>query len=360
MTMNKKFLAYTSGFLAAMALLGCKPQETVSASSEQTQTVVKMLNGSGATFPAPLYTRWATDYKQATGVAVNYQGTGSSAGIDAVKKQTVDFGATDAPLSAEELSQAGFIQFPAVIGGVVPVYHVEGLEGLVLNGEVLGDIYARKITYWDDAKIAALNPSLRLPNLEIKVVRRSDGSGTTYMFTDYLAQVNEAWQAVGASKDPKWAEGTVGGKGNDGVAAAVKQLPGAIGYVEYAYAKKNGMTTANLVNRDGQIVRPTAENFAAAAASANWQSVAGMGISLNNQAGEKAWPITGATFILMPKTAGQPETSLAVLKFFDWALTQGQTQALSLEYIPLPDETVRLIKQQWAEVKDAQGQVIWQ
>ena len=318
-----------------------------------------MLNGSGATFPAPVYTRWAADYHKSAGVAVNYQGTGSSAGIDAIKKKTVDFGATDAPLGGDELKKADLIQFPAVIGGVVPVYHLDNINNLVLNGEVLGDIYRMKITRWNDPKIAALNPNIKLPDSEIKVVRRSDGSGTTFMFTEYLAQVHDGWKQQGASKDPKWAEGTVGGKGNDGVAAQVKQLPGAIGYVEYAYAKKNKMTSASLINREKNIVAPTAENFAAAAASADWNAAPGMGISLNNQAGAKAWPITGATFILMHRVADQPENSAEVLKFFNWALTKGQAQASSLEYIPLPPETVKTIQNNWKSIVDKNGQSVW-
>lgn len=318
------------------------------------------INGSGATFPAPVYTKWASDYKGAGGMAVNYQGTGSSAGIDAIKKKTVDFGATDAPLKGEELDAAGLVQFPAVIGGVVPVYHIDGVGSLTLDGAVLGDIYLLKIKKWNDPAIAKLNPSVKLPDSDIKVVRRSDGSGTTFMFTDYLAQVNEGWKAMGASKEPKWADGTVGGKGNDGVAASVKQLPGAIGYVEYAYAKKNGMPTTSLVNKSGKVVAPTADAFAAAAASADWSKAAGMGISLNNQAGEKTWPITGATFILVPKKSDNAKNTAEVLKFFDWALSKGQAQASALDYIPLPEALVTSIKASWKQITDASGKPLMQ
>jgi phosphate transport system substrate-binding protein len=316
------------------------------------------INGSGATFPAPVYTKWASDYKGATGVAINYQGTGSSAGIDAIKKKTVDFGATDAPLKGEDLDAAGLVQFPAVIGGVVPVYNIEGVGKLTLDGAVLGDIYLMKIKKWNDPAIAKLNAGVKLPDSEIKVVRRSDGSGTTFMFTEYLAQVNEGWKALGASKEPKWVEGTVGGKGNDGVAASVKQLPGSIGYVEYAYAKKNGMVAASLVNKDGKVVAPTAEAFASAAATADWSKAAGMGISLNNQAGEKTWPITGATFILMPKKTDNAKNTAEVLKFFDWALSKGQAQASALEYIPLPDALVVKIKESWKAITDTSGKPV--
>ncbi len=353
--MKAKFLlAGLTAVVLSATLVGCGKSGGEAASAPK----VSGINGSGATFPAPVYTKWASDYKGATGVAINYQGTGSSAGIDAIKKKTVDFGATDAPLKAEDLDAAGLLQFPAVIGGVVPVYNIEGVGALTLNGAVLGDIYLMKIKNWNDAAIAKLNPGVKLPDSEIKVVRRSDGSGTTHMFTEYLAQVNEGWKALGASKEPKWVEGTVGGKGNDGVAASVKQLPGSIGYVEYAYAKKNGMAAASLVNKDGKVVAPTAEAFASAAATADWSKAAGMGISLNNQAGAKTWPITGATFILVAKKAENAKSAADVLKFFDWALTKGQAQASALEYIPLPEAVVAKIKDSWKQVTDTAGKPV--
>ena len=352
----KHLLSGVAAVVLSMSLIGCGGQS----GGEQKAAAASGLNGSGATFPAPVYTKWASDYKGATGMAVNYQGTGSSAGIDAIKKKTVDFGATDAPLKGEELDASGLVQFPAVIGGVVPVYHIEGVGSLTLDGATLGDIYLMKIKKWNDPAIAKLNPGVKLPDTEIKVVRRSDGSGTTFMFTDYLAQVNEGWKALGASKEPKWADGTVGGKGNDGVAASVKQLPGSIGYVEYAYAKKNGMPAASLVNKNGKVVAPTADAFAAAAATADWSAKPGMGISLNNQAGEKTWPITGATFILMQKKTDNAKNSAEVLKFFDWALTKGQAQASALEYIPLPDSVVGKIKESWKQITDASGKAVLQ
>jgi phosphate transport system substrate-binding protein len=360
--MKAKFLlAGLTAVVLSATLVGCgkggsadatKPAGSVEAAKPSG------INGSGATFPAPVYTKWASDYKGATGVAINYQGTGSSAGIDAIKKKTVDFGATDAPLSGADLDAAGLVQFPAVIGGVVPVYNIEGVGALTLDGAVLGDIYLMKIKKWNDAAIVKLNPGVKLPDTEIKVVRRSDGSGTTFMFTDYLAQVNEGWKAIGASKEPKWVDGTVGGKGNDGVAASVKQLPGAIGYVEYAYAKKNGMAAASLVNKDGKVVAPTAEAFAAAAVAADWTKAPGMGISLNNEPGAKSWPITGATFILLPKKTDNAQSTADVLKFFDWALSKGQAQASALEYIPLPDALVVKIKESWKVIADASGKPV--
>lgn len=320
--------------------------------------VTAVINGTGATFPAPIYTKWASDYKAASGVSINYQGVGSSGGIKAIEQKTVDFGATDDPLKGDKLDAAGLLQFPAVIGGIVAVYNIDGVGDLVLNGQVLGDIYLMKIKKWNDPAIVALNNGVKLPDLEIKVVRRSDGSGTTAMFTDYLTLVNEDWKAIGSSKEPKWVDGTVGGKGNDGVAASVKQLPGAIGYVEYAYAKKNGMAAAAMVNKDGKVVKPSADGFAAAAAGADWSAKPGMGISLNNQAGEKTWPIAGATFILMHKKADDAKKSAEVLKFFDYALSKGQAQASSLEYIPLPDSVVAKIKESWKQIVDASGKPV--
>lgn len=241
-----------------------------------------IINGAGATFPAPIYTKWAAAYDGLKGVKINYQGTGSSAGIDAIKKGTVDFGATDAPLSPSELSSAGLLQFPAVIGSIVMTYNLDVAKTLVFNGAVLGDIYAGKITKWNDPAIAKLNPGVALPAADIKAVRRSDGSGTTYVFTDYLARTASGWSA---NKSPAWVAGTIGGKGNDGVAALVKQLPGSIGYVEYAYSKKSGLKAANLVNKDGKVVAPTAGAFAQAASKAVWTGPDGTGVSLNNQSG---------------------------------------------------------------------------
>lgn len=309
-----------------------------------------MINGSGATFPAPIYTKWASDYRAVTGVTINYQGTGSSAGIDAMKKRTVDFGGTDDPLSSAQLNEAGLIQFPSVIGGVVPVYHIEGLnKTLILNGEVLGDIFLNKITKWNDPAIVKLNSGVNLPDADIRVVRRSDGSGTSYVFSDYLTRTNGSWKSLGASKTPKWGANTLGGKGNDGVAAQVKQLNGSIGYVEYAFAKKNGLRAANLINRDGKVVAPNASSFTAAANKANWNSTV---VELNNVSGANSWPITAATYIIMPKSSDKTK-SVEVLRFFEWAMTKGQGQAMNLEYIPLPTSVYQKIKASiWKSMTD--------
>ena len=360
--MKAKFLltGLTAVVLSAtlIACGGKGDDKAADGSKTEGAKVTAGINGTGATFPAPIYTKWASDYKNAGGMAINYQGVGSSGGIKAIEQKTVDFGATDDPLKGDKLDAAGLLQFPAVIGGIVPVYNVEGVGELVLSGQVLGDIYLMKIKKWNDPAIVALNKGAKLPDLEIKVVRRSDGSGTTAMFTEYLTLVNEGWKAVGASKEPKWVEGTVGGKGNDGVAASMKQLPGAIGYVEYAFAKKNNMPAAALINKDGKMVKPSAEGFMAAAAGADWTAKPGMGISLNNQAGEKTWPIAGATFILMHKKADDAAKSAEVLKFFDYALTKGQAQASSLEYIPMPDAVVAKIKESWKQIVDASGKPV--
>lgn len=353
--MNAKFLL--SGLAAVVlsaSLVACGGDKAADAAKPTNSGI----NGTGATFPAPIYTKWASDYKAAGGAQINYQGVGSSGGIKAIEQKTVDFGATDDPLKGDKLDAAGLVQFPAVIGGIVPVYNIEGVGELVLNGQVLGDIYLMKIKKWNDPAIVALNKGAKLPDLEIKVVRRSDGSGTTAMFTEYLAQVNEGWKAIGASKEPKWVEGTVGGKGNDGVAASVKQLPGAIGYVEYAFAKKNNMPAAALINKAGKVVKPSAQGFAAAAAGADWMAKPGMGISLNNQMGDATWPIAGATFILMHKKQDDAKKAAEVLKFFDYALTKGQAQASALEYIPLPESVVAKIKDSWKQITDAAGKPV--
>lgn len=315
------------------------------------------VNGSGATFPAPVYTKWASDYRGLTGVAINYQGTGSSAGIDAMKKGVVDFGATDAPLTAGELAAANLVQFPTVIGGIVPVVNLQGLnKTLALSGKVMGDIYLGKITKWNDAAIAAINPGVNLPNVDIRVVRRSDGSGTTYAFTEYLQKSHGGWSA---SKAPNWIATTVGGKGNDGVAAQVKQLPGAIGYVEYAFAKKNGLPVANMINKAGKVVVANASSFGQAASSANWREDASMGTSLNNQAGAGAWPITSATYILVPKVTQSKAQTVEVLRFFEWAMTKGQRQASNLDYVPLPQKVYQTVKERaWKSMKDTSGQSV--
>lgn len=358
--MRLKFLM--SGLAAAVLLASCGGEKPAAKTADGAATAApaKMagLNGAGSTFIAPLFTKWAAEFNKSTGIAINYQSVGSGAGIDQIKKKTVDFGASDAPLKAEELAAAGLVQFPSAIGGVVAVYNIKDLaQPLVFNGAVLGDIYTGKIKKWNDPAIVALNKGAKLPDMDIKVVHRSDGSGTTYVFTEFLSKTNEDWKKTGASKEPKWLEGTIGGKGNEGVAANVKQFDGAIGYVEYIYAKKNAMTSASMVNKDGKTVAPSAPAFAAAAEKADW-TVPGMGASLTNAAGEKSWPIAGTAFVLMHAKQDNAANAAQVLKFFDWGLTSGQATANELEYIPLPASVVALVKNEWKKITDTAGKPI--
>ena len=306
--------------------------------------------GAGATFPAALYQAWAQQYKAATGDALNYQAIGSGGGIRQISAHTVDFGATDKPLKPDELAKAGLVQFPMVIGGVVPVVHVPGIAPgqLRLTGPLLGDIFLGAIKRWNDPRLAALNPSLRLPPLPITVVHRSDGSGTTFIFTHYLTQTSPNWaRAVGAKDAVNWPTG-LGGKGNDGVAAFVKSTFGAIGYVEFAYVGKGGSAYAQVQNSAGQFVHPAPASFAAAAP---WGQVPGNGILLVNQPGAQAWPISGATFILMPRQQANPARAASVLRFFDWALRAGDPLAARLHFVPLPAPLKAMVRRQWAEIK---------
>lgn len=320
------------------------------------------ITGAGATFPFPIYAKWAEDYKKATGASMNYQSIGSGAGIRQIQAKTVDFGASDAPLSKEQLDKDGLIQFPAIIGGVVPVVNVEGIgPGQIrFTGPLLADIYLGKVKTWNDPAITALNPGLKLPADPITVVRRSDGSGTTFLWVDYLAKVSPEWKSkVGVGTAVSWPEG-VGGKGNEGVAAYVQRIKGSIGYVEYAYAKKNKMAHAAVRNRDGNFIQPDDKTFQAAAASADWGKVPGMGIVLTDQPGKDAYPITGASFIMMHKAQANADKGMAVMKFFDWAFANGDKAALDLEYVPMPDSVVALIRNVWrAEIKGPNGQAIW-
>ena len=314
------------------------------------------ITGAGATFPYPIYAKWAEGYKKVTGVGLNYQSIGSSGGVRQINAKTVAFGASDAPVSGAELDQRGQVQFPAVLGGVVPVINIDGIKAgeMRLTGVVLAEIYMGKITKWNDPKIVVLNPSLKLPNQNITVVHRADGSGTTFIFTDYLNEVSQDWRAtVGKGAAVKWPAGSsVGGKGNEGVAANVQRVKGSIGYVEYAYAKKNKIPHTKLENRNGLYVDPDDTTFAVAAANADWFSVPGMGISLVNQRGGQAWPITGASFIIMYKDPADKKASQEVLKFFDWAWKNGNKDALELDYVPLPDSLTNRIRQQvWTQIK---------
>jgi len=318
------------------------------------------ITGAGASFPAPVYAKWAEAYRAATGNAMNYQAIGSGGGVKQIKKRTVDFGATDAPVSGKDLDKRQLLQFPAVIGGVVPVVNVEGVEPgeMKLTGPVLADIFSGAITQWNDSALAELNPDLTLPDSPITVVYRSDSSGTTSVFTTYLADVKADFtDRVGAGKTVNWPTG-IGGKGNAGVAANVLKLRNSIGYVEYAFAKQNNMSHAAMKNKAGNFVQPDAQTFAAAAAGADWSQAPGFGISLNNQPGEQSWPITAASFILMYKTAENPEQSAEVLRFFQWALTEGQDLALQLDYVPLPPKTVGLIQTAWQDIKTEDGKLV--
>ena len=319
------------------------------------------ITGAGATFPAPIYAKWAEAYQKATGVKMNYQSIGSSGGIRQINAKNVDFGASDAPLTQEQLDKDGLMQFPAVIGGVVPVVNITDVKpgDMRLTGQVLGDIYMGKITKWNDKAIAELNPKLKLPAQDIALVRRADGSGTTFIFTNYLAKVNAEWKGkIGEGQAVQWPVG-MGGKGNEGVAAFVQRLPGAIGYVEYAYAKQNKLAYVLMKNADGQFVGPDDLTFKAAAAGADW-SKAAFGAILTEQKGKESWPITGATFILMHKAPAKPQQATEVLKFFDWSYNNGSKLAADLDYVPLPDTLTKQIRGAWAtQVKDTGGKPVW-
>ena len=321
--------------------------------------VAQDVTGAGASFPAPVYAKWADAYNKATGARINYQSVGSGAGIKQITAKTVDFGASDAPLKDDELAKNGLIQFPTVIGGVVPVINVKGISPgqLKMTGQLLGDIYLGKITKWNDAAIAAQNPGVALPDAAIAVVRRADGSGTSFIFTNYLSKVNAEWKTkVGEGTAVNWPTGA-GGKGNEGVSSYVQRLPNSIGYVEYAYAKQNKMTFVQLKNAAGNFVSPDDANFKAAAAGAEWNK--SFYQVLTEQPGKDAWPITGATFILMHKLQDKPANAANALKFFDWAYANGDKMAAELEYVTLPDSLKALIHKQWADnIKDASGKAI--
>ena len=314
--------------------------------------------GAGASFPAPLYAKWAADYHKATGVKINYQSVGSGAGLRQIEAKTVDFGASDAPLKDEDLAKKGLVQFPTVIGGVVPVVNIPGINPgqLKLSGQVLGDIYLGKVTQWNDPAIAALNPGVKLPEAAIAPVRRADGSGTSFIFTNYLSKVNPEWkEKVGEGTAVNWPIGA-GGKGNEGVAAFVGRLANSIGYVEYAYVKQNKLNYVQLQNAEGAFVSPDDDAFKAAAAGADWSK--SFYQILTNQPGKASWPITGATFILMHKSQDKPQQASATLKFFDWAYQTGDKTAADLDYVPMPDSVKSVIVKSWGEIKDGAGKPI--
>ncbi len=344
--MNVKFRATVSGVAGAVLF------------SFAAVAAAQDVTGAGASFPAPLYSKWAADYNKASNVKINYQSVGSGAGLRQIEAKTVDFGASDAPLKDDELAKKGLMQFPTVIGGVVPVVNIKGVAPgqLKLSGQLLGDIYLGKITKWSDPAIKALNPTLSLPDTAIAPVRRADGSGTSFIFTNYLSKVNPEWKSkVGEGTAVNWPVGA-GGKGNEGVAAFVGRLPNSIGYVEYSYVKQNKMTYAQMRNAAGTFVNPDDTAFKAAAAGADWAK--SFYQILTEQPGKDAWPITGATFILMHKAQDKPAQAAASLKFFDWAYKNGDKTAEDLDYVPMPANVKTVIEKAWLEVKDTSGKAI--
>jgi len=320
------------------------------------------ISGAGATFPYPIYAKWADTYKKETGVGLNYQSIGSGGGIKQIQAKTVVFGATDAPLSGEELTKSGLVQFPMVMGGIVPVVNLEGVSpgSLVIDGPTLAKIFLGQIKSWDDAAIKALNPGVTLPRQAIAVVHRSDGSGTTFNFTDYLVKVSPDWKSkVGSATAVEWPVG-IGAKGNEGVANNVAQTKGSVGYVEYAYAKQNKLNFTKMINKDGKTVAPVSETFQAAAANADWNSVPGYGVILSDQPGAQSWPMTAATFILIHKQPQDAAAAGEALKFFAWAYAKGGKMAEELDFVPMPATVVGAVESVWAkEIKDANGKPVF-
>ena len=333
----------------------------LAAAAACTFAVAATLSGAGATFPAPVYAKWAEAYRAATGTQINYQAIGSGGGIRQINASTVDYGASDKPLKPDDLASGGLVQFPTVIGGVAPVVNLPGVAPgqLKITGPMLSDIYRGLYAYWDDPHLTGLNPGVKLPHEKITVVHRSDGSGTTFLFTSYLAMKAPHWASgPGANDSVNWPTG-IGGKGNDGVAALVRQTPGAIGYVEYAYAKQNRMTYVQLQNKAGHWVEPTAANFTAAAAGAKWSSAPGFYLLLLDQPAANAWPITGATFILVHAKQSNPSAGHEVLQFFDWAYKNGDGAAASLDYVTLPEPVKNLVRTSWKRVTGPDGKPVF-
>ena len=340
---KRTFIQISAGMLLGLAALSAQATD---------------ITGAGATFPFPVYAKWAADYKAASGNAVNYQSIGSGGGVQQITAKTVDFGATDDPMSGEQLDKIGLMQFPAVIGGTVPVVNIDGIKPgqLKLSGSVLADIFLGKVKKWNDPAIQSLNADLKLPAADIIVVHRSDGSGTTFGFTNYLTKVSADWkEKVGEGKAVKWPAGQ-GGKGNEGVAAYVKQLKNSIGYVEFAYAKQNALVWTQMKNQAGNFIQPEQKSFAAAAANAKWDSEPGMGVVLTEQPGADSWPITSATFILVYKDQTKPENGRTTLGFFDWAFDKGAKTAADMDYVPLPKEVTDQIRAAWKANIKADGQ----
>ena len=348
----------TIGYLLAILILVITGTSCSEKSPDQRKTAI---NGAGASFPYPVYSQWAHKYGQLTGVKFNYQSIGSGGGIAQIKAKTVNFGASDAPLKSDELNESGLIQFPMVIGGVVPVVNIPGVEAgkLKLSPDVMARIYLGSITKWNDPEIAKINPELNLPDSAITVVHRADGSGTTWIFTNYLDKVSTEWhEKVGTGKSVDWPTG-VGGKGNEGVANYVMRVSGSIGYVEYAYALQNKLAHVLLQNREGNYVSPTNETFQAAAANADWQKAPGYYMVLTDQPGPDSWPITGASFILIHKEQPNADTAKAMLKYFDWCYKHGGQLAENLHYVPIPLNVVQLVENTWRDKIRANGQPIW-
>jgi phosphate transport system substrate-binding protein len=347
--MNSNLKQLIAGITAAATLAFAGPSQATD------------ITGAGATFPYPIYAKWAEAYKAQTGTSMNYQSIGSGGGIKQITAKTVDFGASDMPMKPEDLEKNGLMQFPAVMGGVVPVINVSGIGAgqLKLDGKVLAGIFLGNITKWNDPALAAMNPDVKLPDENITVVHRSDGSGTSFIFTNYLSKVSADWKsAVGEGTAVSWKAGT-GGKGNEGVASYVQRIKNSIGYVEYAYALQNKMTYVQLKNSDGQFVKPDDNSFKAAAANANWNKAPGMYLLLTEQPGKESWPITGATFILMHKVQEKPDAAREVLKFFGWAYDNGGKLASELDYVPMPESTVKLVRASWkAQIKDVSGKAL--
>ncbi len=320
------------------------------------------ISGAGATFPYPIYAKWADAYKKETNIGLNYQSIGSGGGIKQIQAKTVVFGASDMPLVSEQVQKSGLVQFPTVIGGDVPVVNLDGVKSgdLKLDGATLAKIYLGEIKKWDDAAIQKLNPSAKLPSQAVVVVHRSDGSGTTFIFTDYLSKVSADWKTkVGANTAVEWPAG-IGAKGNEGVANNVANTKGSIGYVEYAYAKQNKMTTVSMINRDGKVVSPNAEAFQAAAANADWEKSQDFYVILTDQPGPNSWPIAGATFILIHKQPQDPAAAAEALKFFAWAYAKGGKMAEDLDYVPMPVKVVSSIEDVWSkQIKDASGKPLF-
>jgi phosphate transport system substrate-binding protein len=320
------------------------------------------ISGAGATFPYPIYAKWADAYKKETGIGMNYQSIGSGGGIKQIKARTVTFGASDAPLKGADLDKTGLAQFPMVMGGIVPVVNLAGIKPgeVVIDGPTLAKIFLGDIKFWDDAALKKLNPDAKLPHQAIAVVHRSDGSGTTFNFTYYLADVSADWKSkVGSATSVQWPVG-IGAKGNEGVANNVANTKGSVGYVEYAYALQNKLTYAKMVNKAGKTVAPTSEAFQAAAANADWKSKPGYGVILANQPGDKSWPMTAATWILVYKQPTDPAATAQALKFFAWAYAHGDQMAASLDYVPMPDSVVKDVEKYWSsEVKDANGKPVY-